>query len=503
MSDISKIENNNEPYLLEMKGISVSFQLAKALDNVDFQLKPGEVHALMGENGAGKSTLVKALTGIYRKESGRIYIDGKRVRIHSVGNARKHGIAVINQELALVNDMTVAENIFLGRESSFFGFINKRKMIEEAQRLVDEYKINVDVSEKIKNIPIAKQQMIEIVRAISLNTRILIMDEPTSSISDEEVAFLFEIIRKLKKSGVGIIYISHKISEIFEICDRVTVLCDGRNVGTEPIELLSKDKLIEMMIGRTLESYYPRDFGNEKDLALKCENVSYGNSVYNANFEVHHGEIVGFAGLVGSGRSQLMKCIFGLNKFSTGRIYVDGEEVSISSSIEAMNRKIAMVTENRDDDGLYKLQGTKYNTTIEILGEFINGIYVNSKKENEITQKYVDMFETKTSSFDQSIQTMSGGNQQKVLISHWLATKPNILILDEPTRGIDIGAKAQIYSIMNTLAKQGMAIIMVSSELSEILNMCDRIYVMRQGEITGELSHNEATQERIMQLAAN
>lgn len=503
MNDTPKIRTEEGPLLLEMKGITKRFQLAKALDNVDFQLRSGEVHALMGENGAGKSTLIKTLSGIYKKDSGKIFIDGKRVRIHSVANARKHGIAVINQELALVNDMTVAENIFLGRERASFGFINKRKMTEEAQKLIDEYGIGVGASEKLGDIPIAKQQMIEIVRAVSLRTRILVMDEPTSSISEKEVGFLFDIIRRLKEDGVGIIYISHKMAEIYEICDRVTVLCDGKNVGTEAVERLGRDKLIAMMIGRTLESYYPRQFGYGKDLALRCEGVGDGKSVKDATFEVRHGEIVGFAGLVGAGRSELMKCIFGITKNHTGKIFVDGKEVSVCSPGEAMKHGIAMVTEDRDKDGLYKSQGTRYNTTIEILDDFIKAVRVNEKKENEITRRYVEMFEIKTSSVEQPVRMMSGGNQQKVLISRWLATRPDILILDEPTRGIDVGAKAQIYSIMNDLVKEGMAIIMVSSELPEILNMSDRIYIMRRGEIVGELSHDEATQEKIMHLAAN
>ena len=486
-----------------MSGVSKSFQSVKALTDVNFQLKAGEVHALMGENGAGKSTLIKILAGIYSKDSGEIRINGKPADVGTVAKSHENGIAVIHQELVLVNDMTVAENIYLGREPMKNGLVDHRKMLEDAQALLDEFDTGVQASALIRDLPIAKQQMVEIIKAMSFNSQILVMDEPTSSISDKEVAFLFDIVRKLKARGVGIIYISHKMSELEEICDRVSILCDGRYMGTEVVGQVTRDKLIAMMIGRDLQSYYPREFGFEKEVALRCENICDGNMVKNGTFEVRHGEIVGFTGLVGAGRSELMKCIFGLTKKYTGRIYINGEEVTIKNPIEAMKHRIALVPENRKEEGLYKIQGVRYNTTIEVLKDFIKGIYVDDKKEHEITQNFMDMFKTKASSHEHAVGTLSGGNQQKVMISRWMATNPDILILDEPTRGVDVGAKAEIYSIMNELVQKGIAIIMISSELPEILNMSDRVYVMRLGEVVGEFSHEEATQEKIMKLAAN
>ncbi len=494
---------NNNNLLLEMTGVSKSFQSVKALTDVNFQLKAGEVHALMGENGAGKSTLIKILAGIYSKDSGEIRINGKVADVDTVAKSHDNGIAVIHQELVLVNDMTVAENIYLGREPMKNHLVDKRKMLEDAQELLDEFETGIQASTMIKDLPIAKQQMVEIIKAMSFNSQILVMDEPTSSISDKEVAFLFDIVRKLKARGVGIIYISHKMSELEEICDRVSILCDGRYMGTEIVGQVTRDKLISMMIGRDLQSYYPREFGFEKEVALRCENICDNHMVKNGTFEVRHGEIVGFTGLVGAGRSELMKCIFGLTKKYSGKIYINGEEVTINNPIEAMNRKIALVPENRKEEGLYKIQGVRYNTTIEVLKDFIKGIYVDEKKEHDITQNFMDMFQTKASSHEHMVGTLSGGNQQKVMISRWLATNPDILILDEPTRGVDVGAKAEIYSIMNELVQKGIAIIMISSELPEILNMSDRIYVMRLGEVVGEFSHDEATQEKIMKLAAN
>lgn len=493
----------NKPLLLKMSGVSKSFQSVKALTDVSFELKAGEVHALMGENGAGKSTLIKILAGIYSKDSGEIIINGKPAEITSVAQSHENGIAVIHQELVLVNDMSVAENIYLGREPLKNGLVDKRTMIEDAQKLLDEFEAGVDASTLIRNLPIAKQQMVEIIKAMSFDSQILVMDEPTSSISDKEVAFLFDIVRKLKARGVGIIYISHKMSELEEICDRVSVLCDGRYVGTEIVGQVTKDKLISMMIGRDLESYYPREFGFEKEVALRVENINDGNMVKNGTFEVRHGEIVGFAGLVGAGRSELMKCIFGLTKKYSGKIYINGKEVSIHNPTDAMKHKIGLVPENRKEEGLYKQQGVRYNTTIEVLKDFIKGIKVDEKKEHDITQKFMEMFKTKASSHEHFVGTLSGGNQQKVMISRWLATNPDILILDEPTRGVDVGAKAEIYSIMNDLVQQGIAIIMISSELPEIINMSDRVYVMRLGEVVGEFSHEEATQEKIMRIAAN
>ncbi|MCI8585881.1 MAG: sugar ABC transporter ATP-binding protein [Lachnospiraceae bacterium] len=492
----------SEQYLLEMRGISKSFPGVKALQDVGLQLKAGEVHALLGENGAGKSTLIKVLGGIYHAEEGEIYIEGQKVKIDGVVAAREAGISIVHQELVLVPYMTVAENIFLGREPGSRLNINRRKMSADAQELLDAYEMHIDADTLVEHLTIAQQQMVEIVKAISFNSRILVMDEPTSSISDKEVGFLFETMRTLTKKGVGIIYISHKMSELEEICDRVTVMRDGQTVGTKVVKETTKDDLIAMMVGRELTNYYTRDYLEPGEVVLKCEHISDGKMAKDASFELRKGEIIGFAGLVGAGRSETMKAVFGLAPHMTGDVYVEGQKVQIKSPVDALKYGIALVPESRKEEGLYKVQSVRFNSTIEVLSQFIKSLRVDLKKEEEITQKYIDMMATKTPSQEQVIGNLSGGNQQKVMIGRWLATDPKILILDEPTRGVDVGAKAEIYTIMNDLVKQGMSIIMISSELPEIINMSDRVYVMNEGRVTGCLDHESVTQEAIMQLAA-
>lgn len=488
---------------MEMKGIHKRFPGVLALNNVNLTVKAGEVHALLGENGAGKSTLIKVLGGIYIAEEGEIFIEGKKVTIDGVRAAQANGIAIIHQELVLVPYMTVAENIFLGREPMTGGFVDHKKMTEDAQELLDANRMNIRADALVNTLSIAQQQMVEIVKAISFNSKILVMDEPTSSISDKEVEFLFQTMGRLTSQGVGIIYISHKMSELEQICDRVTVMRDGEYVGTKVVSETNKDELIAMMVGRELTNYYTRDFQTPGEVVLKCQHISDGRMAKDASFEIRKGEIVGFAGLVGAGRSEVMKCIFGLTKNYKGEIEIEGKKVTIRNPIEAMKQGIALVPENRKAEGLYQVQSVRYNSTIEVLGDFIKGIFVNAEKEEEITQKYIDMLSTKTPSQEQMIGNLSGGNQQKVIIGRWLATNPKILILDEPTRGVDVGAKSEIYAIMNELVKQGMSIIMISSELPEIINMSDRVYVMNDGVITGCLDRKEVSQEAIMQLAAN
>ena len=492
-------------YLLEMKKISKSFPGVKALTDVDFQLKAGEVHALLGENGAGKSTLIKVLGGIYIAEKGEIFIDGQPVIIQNVADARANGISIIHQELVLVPHMTVAENIYLGRELKGPFGIDSKKMRNESQKMLDQFNLGIDAGELVGNLSIAQQQMVEIVKAISFNCKILVMDEPTSSISDREVEALFDIMRGLAKQGVGIVYISHKMSELDEVCDRVTVLRDGYYVGTCVVKETPRDELIHMMVGRELSSYYVRDHVDNADVILRCEHIDDGKSskkrVKDVSFEVKQGEIVGFAGLVGAGRSETMQCVFGLTPGSTGDIYLDGQKLEIKNAVDAMNEGIAMVPENRKVEGLYHVQSVKFNSTIEVLKEFISHLHVDSKKEDAITQEFVDKMKTKTPSLEQIVTNLSGGNQQKVMIGRWLATKPRILILDEPTRGVDVGAKAEIYDIMNELTKQGVSIIMISSELPEIINMSDRVYVMYDGRITGCINWQDLSQEAIMKLA--
>ncbi|MDO4371156.1 MAG: sugar ABC transporter ATP-binding protein [Clostridia bacterium] len=489
-----------------MKNICKSFPGVKALQHVDFQLKAGEIHALLGENGAGKSTLIKVLGGIYIPEEGQIFIDGSEVAITGVNAARDNGISIIHQELVLVPHMTVAENIFLGREPMGKFGVDFRRMEKDAQVMLDQFDPGIRAETQVGDLSIAQQQMVEIVKAISINCRILVMDEPTSSISDREVAHLFEIMRNLARSGVGIIYISHKMSELSEVCDRVTVLRDGMYVGTREVCTTPRDELITMMVGRELDQYYTRDHVKSDEVVLKCVNINDNKKkhqrVKDVSFEVHRGEIVGFAGLVGAGRSETMHCVFGLTHGATGEIYLDGKRVKIKDPVEAMKNGIAMIPENRKVEGLYHLQSVRFNSTIEVLEQFINRLRVNSKKEAAIAQEFIDKMHTKTPSQEQAVSHLSGGNQQKVMIGRWLATDPHILILDEPTRGVDVGAKAEIYEIMNELTKHGVSIIMISSELPEIINMSDRVYVMCDGRLTGCISYDEdLSQEAIMKLA--
>ena len=490
--------------VLEMKHIAKSFSGNKVLLDVDLTVEEGEVHALLGENGAGKSTLMKILGGIYTKDAGSILINGREVQIHNVADARDNGISIIHQELMLARHMTIAENVFMGREQKKAGgFVDLARQEAETQRFLDHYGIKLKADTRLDRLTIAQQQMVEIVKAISYHSRILVMDEPTSSISDKEVEFLFSTMRELTKKGVGIIYISHKMDELEQICDRVTVLRDGAYVGTERVKDTTRDHLIAMMVGRELTKYYTRDYMEPGRVVLKCENIADGKMVKGASFELREGEIIGFAGLVGAGRSETMKCIFGLTPGYTGEISVDGKKAAIKSPIDAMKFGIALVPEDRKQEGLYKVQSVRFNSTIEVLKSFIKGIWVDADKEEEITRQYIEMMDTKTPSQEQLIGNLSGGNQQKVMIGRWLATAPKILILDEPTRGVDVGAKSEIYGIMNELVKKGVSIIMISSELPEILNMSDRVYVMCDGRITGCFSHEECvTQEQIMKLAA-
>ena len=488
--------------LLTMKNIHKRFPGVYALNNVNFELKAGEVHALLGENGAGKSTLIKILGGIYKADEGEIYINGEKKDINSVFCAQKNGIAIIHQELVLVPYMTVAENIYLGREPMKGNIINKKKMNTEASKLLKTYNMNFTPQTIVNDLTIAQQQMVEIVKAVSSNSKILVMDEPTSSISDKEVSFLFSIIKTLTAKKVGIIYISHKMSELWEICDRVTVLRDGQFVGTKSIKEISKEELISMMVGRKLEQYYTRDFSSAGERVLQVEHLCDNGMVKDVSFDLHKGEILGFAGLIGAGRSETMKCIFGLQKEYTGNIQLNGKSVHFTSAVTAVKNGLALVPEDRKQEGLYHVQSVKYNLTIEVLNRFIKGIHINKKVEADIADKYITMMNTKTPSTAQSVEHLSGGNQQKVMIGRWLATNPSVLILDEPTRGVDVGAKAEIYEIMNKLAKHGISIIMISSELPEIINMSDRVYVMADGTIKGCLSHTDISQEAVMKLAA-
>jgi ribose transport system ATP-binding protein len=492
----------SEDVLLEMDHIKKEFPGVMALKDVSFQLRAGEVHALLGENGAGKSTLIKVLGGIYSSDGGAIRINGKPVVIGSVHDANANGNSEIHQELVLVPHMTVAENIYLGREP--LGpqkTVDFKKMNADVEKILDSFELDIRPDEEVSNLTIAQQQMVEIIKALSFNARILVMDEPTSSLSEKDVGFLFDTIKKLKKNNVGIIYISHRMSELKQITDRITVIRDGEYIGTRDTAVATTDELIAMMVGRQLTNYYTRDHLESGDTVLEVRGLSDGKLLKDISFELKKGEILGFAGLVGAGRSEVMKCIFGIDPFLKGEILVDGRPVKISNPDTAMKLGIGLVPESRKMEALFPVKSVMFNITIKTIQEFIRGIFVNSGKELSITEEYVRSMGIKTPTYEQLVSNLSGGNQQKVVIGRWLATKPKILILDEPTKGVDVGAKAEIYATMNELAKQGVAIIMISSELPEVINMSNRVNVMSGGRITACLSREELSQETIMKYA--
>jgi len=490
-------------YILEMENISKSFPGVHALNNVNLKVKKGTVHALMGENGAGKSTLMKILIGIYRPDHGIIKFKGKEMKFRSTYDALQVGISMIHQELSPVPYMTIAENIFLGRESTYGKsfWINDKDMIDKTTKLLNQLKISLDPRMKMKELSTAYTQMVEIAKAISYNSELIIMDEPTSAITEREVEHLFEIIEWLKKKGVSIIYITHKMDEIFKIADEVTVLRDGNYIGTHSINEITKEKLIEMMVGREIKQLFPKEDTEIGEVLLEIKNFTREGKFYDINLKVHKGEILGIAGLMGAGRSEIMESLFGIKKPDKGEIYIRGKRVYINSPEDAIKHKLAFLTEDRKLTGLFLPLTVRDNIFISNINNYISKMLINSKKVNKDCQEQVKRLNIKTPSLDQIVNNLSGGNQQKVLIARWLLTNPDILILDEPTRGIDVGAKAEIHRMMSQLAKQGKAIIMISSELPEIIGMSDRILVMHEGRITGELKRNEATQERIISYA--
>lgn len=476
-----------------------------ALDNASLEVKEGEVLALLGENGAGKSTISKIVSGVYTADSGDIFIDNNKVYISSVVDAEKNGVSIIHQEIMLIPEMKIFENIFLGREiKKKNGITDDKKMINETKKFLEKFEFDISPCEKISKLSIAQQQMIEIIKAVSFNSNIIFMDEPTSSLTDKEVEYLFKIIMDLKEQNVSVIYISHKLEELFAISDRITVMRDGVTVGTVDTLNTNKDELISMMVGRTLTNYYKRTFKNvSKEKVLEVKELYGKPFLKDINFSLYKGEILGFAGLIGSGRSELMKIIFGIDKKEKGEIYIDGNLVSINKVDDAIKYGLALLPENRKEEGLILENKVGYNITLCILNEFINFIKVNKMKENSIISKYISMLSIKSNSSEQSVKYLSGGNQQKIVFAKWLATSPKVLILDEPTRGIDVGAKSEIYEMMDQLISNGVSIILISSELPEVIGMSDRIAVMHDGVIKGIIERNEFSQEKIMYLATS
>ncbi len=489
--------------ILTMNEIDKSFPGVHALDHVNFEVKKGEVHALMGENGAGKSTLMKVLTGIYTKDSGSIVFEGKEVEFHNTREAQDAGIVIVHQELNMLGHLTVAQNIFIGREFKKGIRIDDKKMNVEASKLFQKLHIDIDPTEMMSNLTVGKQQMCEIAKAISHEAKVIIFDEPSAALTETEIEELFKIIRDLRKQQLGIVYISHRMDEIKVITDRVTVMRDGGYVGTLITKECTKDDIINMMVGRVIyedpktESAVPKD----APVVLKVEKLNAGRMVQDVSFELRKGEVLGFSGLMGAGRTETARAIFGADPKTGGDIYINGQKVEINSPQDAVKYGIGYLSEDRKRFGIVVQKSVAENSTMAALENFVKGLFIDKKKENKIAQDYVESLATKTPGVDQLVVNLSGGNQQKVVIAKWLIRNCDILIFDEPTRGIDVGAKNEIYKLMNRLAEEGKSIIMISSEMTEILRMSDRIVVMCEGRKTGEIDISEASQEIIMNMA--
>ena len=489
--------------VLKMVGIAKTSPGVVALSGVDFDVMPGEVHALVGENGAGKSTLMKILAGADTKDAGHILLDGTEVQITSPQEAMRRGISIIYQEFNLVPYMNAAENIFLGREpmGAMPGVIDFKTMYRDAEAIIKELGVALDVRTPMNQLSVAQQQMVEIAKATSRKSRIIAMDEPSATLTEHELENLFALIRRLKAEGVSIIYISHRLEEIFEICDRVTVMRDGALVDTKNVADTNREDMIKMMVGRELTDIIPKVAAKQGDVALEVRHLNRAGVLNDISFKVRRGEVLGIAGLVGAGRSEVARAIFGADPIDSGEILIDGKTVKIRSPKHAISLGVGLVTEDRKALGLVLGMATRENISLANLGALSKFGFINRGREREVAHRYVDEVLIKTPSVEQAVQNLSGGNQQKVVLAKWLFTKSKILIFDEPTRGIDVGAKTEIYQLMNRLAENGVAVIMISSELPEVLGMSDRIIVMHEGEIAGELGREDATQEKIMQLA--
>ncbi|MGT2446652.1 sugar ABC transporter ATP-binding protein (plasmid) [Ensifer adhaerens] len=492
-------------YLLSAEGIRKEFPGVVALDDVEFKLKRGTVHALMGENGAGKSTLMKILAGIYTPDKGDVKLKGAEIRLKSPLDALENGIAMIHQELNLMPFMTVAENIWICREpKNRFGFVDHGEMKRITARLFDRLKIKIDPEIEVRHLSVANRQMVEIAKAVSYESDVLIMDEPTSALTEREVAHLFEIIRDLREQGIGIVYITHKMNELFEIADEFSVFRDGKFIGTHASSDVTRDDIIRMMVGREITQMFPKEEVPIGDVVLSVKNLALDGVFRDVSFDVRAGEILGIAGLVGSGRSNVAETLFGVTPASSGTISIDGKTLSIDSPNTAIRNRMAFLTEDRKDTGCLLILDILENMQIAVLQDrFVKGGFVTEKQVTAACEEMSRKLRVKTPNLQERIENLSGGNQQKVLIGRWLLTNPRILILDEPTRGIDVGAKAEIHRLVTELARNGVAVIMISSEMPEVLGMSDRIMVMHEGRVTGFLDRAEATQIKVMELAAS
>ena len=490
--------------MLEMRGIVKEFPGVRALDQVDLTVREGSVHALMGENGAGKSTLMKCLFGIYEKDAGEILLDGERVEFKSPKQALDKGVAMVHQELNQALKRSVMDNIWLGRYPTRFGFTSEKEMEQKTRTVFEDLGLSIDPKRIMGTMSVAERQMAEIAKAVSYNARIIVLDEPTSSLTEEEVGHLFRIIRTLRERGCGIIYISHKMEEILQISDEITVMRDGAHVATEPADSMTMERIIRLMVGRELSNRFPEKSAKQGDTVLEIKNISSRYAkVKDVSLTVKKGEIVGLAGLAGAGRSELLENIFGISAREAGELYLNGKQIFNRTPREAISNGFAFLTEERRATGIFGILDITENTTITALHKYRRWkLLLSDRKRRVDTDKMIRRLAVKTTSRETQIRTLSGGNQQKVILSRWLLTSPQILLLDEPTRGIDVGAKYEIYVLLEELAAAGKSILMVSSELPELMGVCHRIYVMSGGEITGVVDAASTTQEQIMTLAA-
>ncbi len=489
--------------ILEMKGIKKYFYGVKALDGVDFKIRNGEVHALIGENGAGKSTLVKILAGVHQPTAGTIIFNDKPVQFPSPQVSQQAGISAIHQEATMFLELSIAENIFMGHHirNKSNGLLSWKEMKGETQKLLDKLELDIHPDTKVKNLSVAQRHMVEVAKALSLNAKIVIMDEPTSALTLKEVEYLYKIIKKLKSEGKAIIFISHKFEEVFEIADYFTVLRDGKYIGEGRMADITLDKIIQMVIGRSLEQMYPKLEAEQGDIILKVENLTKIGLFKNVSFELHKGEILGFFGLVGAGRSEVMQTIFGIDSKTSGDVFINGEKVNIANPSDAMNHGLAYLPEDRQIQGAILAMNVRENITLPIIDRISRHIFLDRNREFEITDKYGKHIEIKASGWDQLVEDLSGGNQQKVVLAKWIATKPQILIMDEPTKGIDVATKATVHNFISELAKQGIAVILISSELPEILGMSHNIIVMHEGVVTAKFTSEEANSEKTIKAA--
>jgi ribose transport system ATP-binding protein len=485
-----------------MSQITKKYPGVTALDNVDFELERGEVHVLIGENGAGKSTLMKVLSGAEVKNSGKIFLEDKEVSISNPIDAQKLGIVMIYQELNLVPQLSVGENIFLGREpKKKNGLIDWNKLYDESIKYLSKLSSDINPKKKVETLSVAEQQIVEVAKALSYNAKIIIMDEPTAALTTKEVAELFKVIKWLKSQNIGIIYISHRMEEIYEVGDRITILRDGKFVHCCKLNEITREEIIHKMVGRELDKEFPKKFFQKGREILRVENLSRKGVIDNISFSLYQGELLGFSGLVGAGRTELARLIFGADKKSSGKIYLEGKEVEINSPADAIKNGIALLTEDRNKQGLILDMSIAQNVTLSNLAGIMKGLFIDKKKEKDVVTEYSNDLNIRTPSIYQITRNLSGGNRQKVVLARWLFTNSKVVIFDEPTRGIDVGAKYEIYNLINNLLEKGIAVIMISSELPELLGMCDKIAVMHQGKIKGFLDHKDATQEKIMILA--